>query len=284
MSVGGAMGDEGLIPTTDRYGTALADIVRCETCGHMQLGVFPAEAELENAYADAESYDYVAEETGQLATARAILDRIERQVPPPDSLLDLGCWVGFLLSAARERGWEAVGVEPSEFASSFAREQLGLDVRTGGVFEVELGEHEFGAVFLGDVIEHMIEPLETLTRIGTLLKPDGVVAMALPDAGSRLARVMGPRWWSVLPTHVQYFTRHSMITLLERAGFEARAMYTAPKSFSLDYYLGRLAGYSEPVADGLRRAASGVGQAERIITPDFRDRMLVIARPRQTRA
>jgi SAM-dependent methyltransferase len=284
MSVGGSMGEEGLIPTTDRYGTALADIVRCEACGHMQLGIFPASAELENAYADAESYDYVAEETGQAATARAILERIERQVAPPDSLLDLGCWVGFLLAEARDRGWETLGVEPSEFASSFARDRLGLDVRTGGMFEVELPEHAFGAVFLGDVIEHMLEPLETLDRIETLLKPGGVIAMALPDAGSRLARAMGPRWWSVIPTHVQYFTRRSMTVLLERAGYEVRAMYTAPKSFSVDYYLSRLGGYSEPLADALCRAAARVGQADRIITPDFRDRMMVIARPRQPRA
>lgn len=41
LRVAGDMGDQGLIPTTDRFGTALSDIVRCRACGHMQLEHFP---------------------------------------------------------------------------------------------------------------------------------------------------------------------------------------------------------------------------------------------------
>ena len=63
-------------------------------------------------------------------------------------MLDLGCWVGFLLDEARRRGWSVTGVEPSEFASRFARERLGLDVREGGLFEAELESAGFDAVVL----------------------------------------------------------------------------------------------------------------------------------------
>ena len=103
----------------------------------MQLARFPTEEDLSEAYGEAESEDYIGEEDGQRATARAILDRIEHQVAP-GALLDLGCWVGFLLDEARQRGWQTIGVEPSEFASAYARDRLGLDVRTEGLFEAEL--------------------------------------------------------------------------------------------------------------------------------------------------
>src|SRR5580765_7736004 len=76
--VKGSAGDAGLIPTTDQFGTALGDIVRCLDCGHMQLDVFPEEAELSEAYAGAASSDYVEEEAGQRETARRVLARIER--------------------------------------------------------------------------------------------------------------------------------------------------------------------------------------------------------------
>ena len=135
----------------------------------MQLEEFPAEEELENAYEDAESYDYVSEEAGQRETARFILERIERQVAP-GKLLDLGCWVGFLLSEADGRGWQATGVEPSEFASKFAGETFGLDVRKGNLLDVELPSGSFDAVFLGDVIEHMIDPGRTLRRVSEFLR------------------------------------------------------------------------------------------------------------------
>jgi SAM-dependent methyltransferase len=278
LRVAGDAGPQGLIPTTDRYGSALADIVRCRRCGHMQLERMPTDAELGEAYGQAASDAYVEEEAGQRATARAALEQIERFTGGPGAIVDLGCWVGFLLAAARDRGWRTLGVEPSEFASRFARERNGLDVITGDLFGAAVPAGQWDAVVLGDVIEHLPRPGDALDRIGALLRPGGVVYMALPDAGSRLAGVMGARWWSVLPTHVQYFTRESMATLLRRHGYEPLVVRTAPKAFTVRYYLDRIGGYSRPLADALVRGASMAGVAERIWAPDFRDRMAVVAR------
>ncbi len=271
------MGDAGLIPTTDAFGTALADIVRCARCGHMQLARFPSEEDLSDAYGEAESDDYIGEEAGQRATARAILERIERQVAPGE-LLDLGCWVGFLLDEARKRGWQGTGVEPSEFASAYARDRLGLDVRTDGLFDAQLKDSSFDAVFMGDVIEHLPAAGDALDRVAQLLRPEGVLTLALPDAGSRLARGMGKRWWSVIPTHVHYFTRASLIALLVRHGYRVVSISTQPKTFTAGYYLGRLGGYSDGFGRAVVAAAGAVGVRDRLWTPDFRDRMLVIAR------
>ena len=276
LRAAGSAGAEGLIPTTDQFGTALADIFRCAACGHMQLDPMPAAAELEGAYADAASEDYVEEEAGQRGTARAILEEVERHAER-GALLDLGCWVGFLLAEARERRWETVGIEPSVFASAYARDRLGLDVRTDDLFSAPLPEGHFQAVVLGDVIEHLPDPGAALDRIASLLAPGGVVVLMLPDASSRLARLMGRRWWSVIPTHVQYFTRASVRLLLERHGFAVAHVGSAPKAFTVRYYLGRIRGYSQPLGEALVRAAEAVGVADRLWAPDFRDRMLVIA-------
>jgi SAM-dependent methyltransferase len=277
LAVAGDAGDAGLIPTTDQFGTALADIVRCARCGHMQLATFPSEEDLSDAYGEAESEDYIAEEDGQRATARAILERVEHQVSP-GSLLDLGCWVGYLLDEARKRGWAPTGVEPSEFASAYARDHLGLDVRTEGLFGADLEPATYDAVFMGDVIEHLPAAGDALERIAALLAPGGVLALALPDAGSRLARAMGKRWWSVIPTHVQYFTRASITALLVRHGYRVVSISTQPKTFTAGYYLGRLGGYSEGLGRAVVGAAGAVGVRDRLWTPDFRDRMLVVAR------
>jgi SAM-dependent methyltransferase len=278
LRVAGRAGPHGLIPTTKEFGTALGDIVRCRACGHMQLDRFPSEEKLKEAYAEAASEDYIGEEAGQRETARRVLERIERHVEP-GPLVDLGCWVGFLVAEADARGWEAVGVEPSAFASTYARARLGLDVRTDDLFTAALPEHRFHAVVLGDVIEHLTRPDEALARVTVLLARKGVLALMLPDSGSRVARMLGARWWSVIPTHVQYFTRSSIDTLLARHGYRVLYMGTAPKAFTVRYYLAKTAGYSEAFSRGLVRAADAVGVADRMWAPDFRDRMLVIARP-----
>jgi SAM-dependent methyltransferase len=289
LKVAGDAGPDGLIPTTDRFGTALADLVRCRRCGHRQTDPMPDDAVLESAYADAASEDYIAEEAGQRETARRALARIEARlepVPIPDNggprhrtLLDLGCWVGFLLSEAAERGWNAIGVEPSAFASAYARDRLGLDVRTGELLTTPLPLHHFDAIVMGDVIEHLPRPAEALERMATLLRLGGIAWMVLPDAGSLVARGLRARWWSVIPTHVQFFTRRSMRALLERAGWTVLEIGTAPKAFSVGYYVERVGGYSPPLARALARGARALGVAERMWAPDFHDRMAVIARP-----
>jgi SAM-dependent methyltransferase len=280
LRVRGDAGATGLIPTTKEFGTALGDIVRCRACGHMQLDRFPTEAELEAAYADAASDDYVLEEAGQRESFRRVLERIER-FADRGSLLDVGCWVGFLLAEARDRGWrECVGIEPSEFASDYARSRLGLDVRTEELLEAELPAGRFDAVVMGDVLEHLTHTSEALDQVRSLLRPGGVLCLELPDAGSRVARLLGPRWWSVIPTHVHYFTRASARTMLARHGFTTVDVATDPKAFTVRYYLDKLGGYSQPVAAALVAAARRARLAERMWTPDFRDRMVVVARPR----
>ena len=268
-----------LVATTTSYGHAPADIVRCRRCGHMQVAHFPSEPELDGAYAEVSEAAYVEEEAGQRATAARTLERIERHVRP-GRLVDLGCWVGFLLSEAEHRGWDTWGVEPSRFASNYARDELGLRVQTATMDTADLPRGAFDAVVLGDVIEHLPGPGEALERIRGLLAPDGVVHLALPDAGSRVARMMGARWWSVLPTHVQYFTRRSLAELLTAHGFAVEWMDTAPKAFTVRYYLERLEGYSAPVSSAAVAAVRRARLADRLVWPDFGDRMAVVARRR----
>lgn len=240
----------------------------------------PADSVLTHAYRQAASEEYVEEEAGQRATADRALERIERYASPPGSLLDVGCWVGFLLAEARARGWRTEGIEPSEFASGYARTRFGLDVLTSDLFSANLPTASFDVVTMGDVIEHFVAPSAALQRVAELLAPAGIVWLALPDAGSRPARALGRRWWSVLPTHVQYFTRHSVAILLDGHGFDLLETTSAPKLFTVGYYLERVGGYSRALAGALGAAARISRVADRMWAPDFRDRIAVIARRR----
>ncbi len=238
-------------------GTALADIWQCTRCGHMQLHPLPDASVLARAYAEAASM--ITWRRSQDNARRLGVARLDRaSCSAGGSLADLGCWVGFLVAEADARGWRAVGVEPSEFASAYARDRLGLEVITADIMTAELPRASFDAIAMGDVIEHLIDPAAVLARVRRWLTRDGVLWLALPDAGSRVARVLGRRWWSLISTHVQYFTRQSISHLLRREGFEVLEITTAAKAFSVRYYLGRLNGYSPTVGRALTGAATAV--------------------------
>ena len=169
-------------------------------------------------------------------------------------------------------------MEPSAYAAGFAREEFGLEVIEQDLLTADLEPGGYDAIALGDVIEHLTDPLTALERIAELLAPGGVLYLTIPDSGSRLARRMGARWWSVIPTHVQYFSRASIALLLRRAGFAP--LRSAPRrrpSPSATTSAGSAA--TRPrLARVATRALELVGLADRMWTPDFRDRMAVVAR------
>jgi SAM-dependent methyltransferase len=135
-------------------------------------------------------------------------------------LLEVGCAYGYFLDEARKSGWGVVGVEPSPPAARFAREELDLNVTSGGLEDVEVEEGSLGAVVLWDVIEHLPEPRRTLKRAYDLLAPGGILAVSTGDIHSLSARIHG-RQWSLLtpPWHLFFFSRSTLRRLVEGEGF-----------------------------------------------------------------
>jgi SAM-dependent methyltransferase len=262
-------------PSTDRYGETVGAVVRCVTCGHASLAETPSEAALAAAYEDAADPVSVEEEDGQRATADRGLSQVEALVGL-GRLVDLGCWTGSFVEAAARRGWTASGVEPSTWAVERATAR-NLDVHLGDLYSLDLEPASYRCVAVCDVIEHLLDVGKAIEIIADLLEPGGALYLTTPDAGSGIAKVMGSRWWSVLPMHVQYFTRSSITRLIESHGLQVRSIRTHPKVFTATYYADRLAGYSPTAARTVNRAMAAVGQDERLIGPDFRDRMQVIA-------
>ena len=234
----------------------------------------PTSAAIDDAYADAADEVSLREESGQRVTATRALEAIERFVRP-DRLLEIGSWTGVFLDVARERGWTGVGIEPSRWASGVASAR-GLDVHVST--PTTLRSTLQRSVRLScDVLEHLLAPGDALDTIAASLCPGGVLYLTVPNAGSRLARMLGRRWWSVLPMHLQYFTINSMRQLLESHGFGVLEVHTHAKVFSALYYAERVESFV-PLTGCLPRYLERSRLGKRLVAPNFRDRMYVIAR------
>src|SRR5215472_13946880 len=82
-------------------------LVRCVECGMVTL---PREQAPRVAYEDAADPYYLEQASERIANAHRLLDLLPRG---GGQLLELGCACGFLLVAARERGFTVQGIEPS---------------------------------------------------------------------------------------------------------------------------------------------------------------------------
>jgi 2-polyprenyl-3-methyl-5-hydroxy-6-metoxy-1,4-benzoquinol methylase len=262
-------------PSADRYGETVGTVLRCLDCGHASLAETPTDEVLAAAYSDAADPVSLDEEAGQLETAIRGLKRLET-ILPPGRLVDIGCWTGSFVAAAAQRGWQASGVEPSTWAVERAQERA-LDVRVGDLGSSGVDPGSMRCVVMCDVIEHLLDVSGAVAAVAEMLEPGGALYLTTPDAGGRVAKVMGQRWWSILPMHVQYFTRHSMRRLLENHGLRVAEVSSHPKVFSAAYYAQRLGGYSPRLARTVVRASQRLRVDQKLIAPDFHDRMQVIA-------
>ncbi len=261
-------------PSTARFGDAIGTIVRCACCGHGFVAAPPPPSAISDAYSAAEDPVSLREEAGQVETARRALARIG-SVVSPGRAVDVGCWTGSFLVAAKEAGWDAIGLEPSRWASTRAR-QRGLRVLTDELSSPLLQRESIRLVVMTDVLEHLADPGSALTRVAELLEPGGALWLTVPDAGSPLARILGSRWWSVLPMHLQYFTRGSTDRLLRAHGFVPRWRGSHAKAFTARYYAERLGGYHPGIGRAAVTALERARVADRLVAPDFRDRLAVL--------
>src|SRR4051794_7499750 len=111
-----------------------------------------------------------------------------RSVVPGGRLLEVGSAGGHFLAAAREAGYDVLGIEPSGAGAEAARRRFGLEVREGFVEEIALPAESFDAIASFHVLEHIPDPLPALERLHSWLKPGGALVLEVPNRVSRQAR------------------------------------------------------------------------------------------------
>jgi 2-polyprenyl-3-methyl-5-hydroxy-6-metoxy-1,4-benzoquinol methylase len=203
-----------------------APFLQCQRCGFAFRPDLTSEALSEvyegGDYEDMRGAHYLRELSERRRDARVRL----RYMSPwarGGKLLDVGAAGGAFVAEAAAGGFEAAGIEPVPSFARAAREQLGLDVRDGGIEEADLGAGEFDAITLWHVLEHLPEPVEQLARLARALDTGGTLAIEVPNAASAVALHMGNAWPSLEPTvHVNQFTPTSLRLALERAGLAVR--------------------------------------------------------------
>jgi len=217
-------------------------IVRCRRCGLVYANPRREEADLEDTYAAVEDPLYLEEREGRVLTFEHHLRPLERLTGPPAgrALLDVGAYTGVFLEIAARHGWETWGVEPSRWAVEEARRQ-GLNVMQGTTRTTGLPRAYFDVVTMWDVIEHLADPLEELSRAHSLLKEGGLLVVHTIDIGSPFARLMGQRWPWLMEMHLIYFDRRTLRAMLEKAGFSVVDLQAQGRYLRLGYLMSRLA-------------------------------------------
>lgn len=188
----------------------------------------PALSDLPNYY---ESEDYIShtdskrslfEKVYHFIKRKAIRDKvslIDYWSGEKGSVLDIGSGTGDFLAEAKQQNWKAVGIEPSDKAKALAKQKGICIIDT----YPELEDHFFDVITMWHVLEHVPDLEFQIKELKRLLKPDGVIFIAVPNYKSYDAKYYGKFWAAYdVPRHLWHFSKTAMEKLFAQENLKLK--------------------------------------------------------------
>lgn len=143
---------------------------------------------------------------------------------PGGTLLDVGCGNGRFLGFAQLVGWRAIGIEPDPASAAVARTLTGATVYAS-FDEARLEPASIDAITMNHILEHAADPRALLAQCRALLRPGGVLGVAVPNWRSLSHRLFRRDWIALEPSrHLVMFDETRLRALLVEAGFEVEEL------------------------------------------------------------
>jgi SAM-dependent methyltransferase len=215
-----------------------ADIWACGKCGLLFADPMPVPVKgLEQHYSvDADEYFEYHKSDVRATTALMLIEEAEQFLGRKGKLLDVGTGRGEIVLCAKERGWEVVGVEPSEGFAAYAEKVTGIKIHCSTVEKCGFADAEFDVVILSAVLEHLYNPDEVVAEISRITKRGGLFYLDVPNERGLFFKVgnlyhkIRRTGWSVnlsptfTPFHIFGFSLKSVKMLLAKHGFGIKKM------------------------------------------------------------
>lgn len=229
--------------------------LKCNDLGFLEVAFPPSPDELKAYYA--ELY-YQTEQGGyqksysdqelayinlKIAQRADIVDQLRKE-KTSNTFLDVGCGEGFALSWFNSKGWSVKGLDYSSAGLEGANPDLLSYVEIGDLFEI-LDNHihannQYDLVWLNNVLEHVLNPVELLTSLQGLVAADGLLVVTVPNDGSSYQNFLlsngyvNNPFWVALPDHLSYFKYESLIQIAESTDWRCHDVIA---DFPIDFFL-----------------------------------------------
>jgi 2-polyprenyl-3-methyl-5-hydroxy-6-metoxy-1,4-benzoquinol methylase len=176
-------------------------------------------------------------------------------LPKEGLFLDIGCAHGEVMRNLSFKAAKVVGVDISSKQVELAKQQdyaCPMECYHANILDFECDER-FDLITALEVIEHLIEPDKLLSKVKSMLKPDGRAMITTPNWNSidrRFRRffpvrtlvkaIGGPDWSKPWWAHVKEFTMPEIVDMVAEAGMvveEVRGLNVIPLYLELGRFV-----------------------------------------------
>jgi SAM-dependent methyltransferase len=254
-------------------------LVRCTVCDLVYAPSPPDEDFLQSAYSGAD-FDSGPEAIAAAHTYAKALAPYIGHLAKNSAAVDVGAGSGPLLPWLQQFGFSTViGIEPSRAAINAADPEVRPLLREG-MFSAKLLEDVMPSLVCSFMtLEHLRSPGEFADTAFQLLKPGGAFAVVVHDWRAPLNRLLGLRSPIIDVEHMQLFSPNSLSYLLEKTGFEIKALHAIRNAYSLRYWL-RLTPFPSAIKKILLRILEILGLADRQLAFGVGNMLAVGLKPR----
>lgn len=225
--------------------------------GFWEIAAKPTPQELQRYYADkyyqeakgSYELEYTKDELlyfrAKLEQRYSVLQHLIPQVcESTGRLLDVGCGEGYALAFFREQGWSVKGIDFSSAGVKAKNPDCTDALVTGDIFSLLQAEISTGAtydvVWLQNVLEHVIDPLDLLESLRALVSPGGLAVVTVPNdcsitqRGALSHQHIDNAFWVAPPDHLTYFDCDSLANIANATSWECVEMLG---DFPVDWFL-----------------------------------------------
>ena len=158
-----------------------------------------------------------------------------------NKFLDIGSASGVFLKVIKDMNFIETGFEPSNWMVNYGKKKYKVNISQGLIENVESDKYDF--ISFWDVLEHVTNLNETLTKINKLSKKNTYLIINVPDIDSFSCKIMKNKWPFYLNVHLYYFKKKTLEKALKQFNFELVDKFPHWQYLELGYLLSRASKY-----------------------------------------
>ena len=141
--------------------------------------------------------------------------KIDKLLSEPRVILDVGTGGGEFAYLLQSLGHDVRGIEPNKGYADYSIHEYGLNAQVGFVQDVMWPKDTFDVITIWHVLEHTENPYAVLAKLHTLLKPQGILVIEVPNIE---ATCQSPKS-TFHEAHLFNFNVSTLSRLAEKASF-----------------------------------------------------------------